>query len=82
MVNVKMAKRGAITIPKFLREAYGMQLCDVFALVDLGGLFVLGPRRFEIDAIADSIAQQWTDNGETSETMLRALRNDRNQDGE
>jgi len=44
MVNVKMAKRGAITIPKSLREVYGMQPCDVFALVDLGGLFVLGPR--------------------------------------
>jgi len=80
-ITLQMAKRGIITIPKFLRESYGMQPGDTFTLLDLGGVFVLNPRRSEIDAIADKMAAQWAEDGETLETMLQALREERNRRG-
>lgn len=76
-MDLQMAQRGVITIPKSLRESYGLQPGDTFTLIDLGGVFVLSPRRSEIDAIADRIAEQWTEDGETLETMLQALREER-----
>jgi AbrB family looped-hinge helix DNA binding protein len=80
-VNLQMAQRGIITIPKSLRESYGLQPGDTFTLIDLGGVFVLSPRRSEIDTIADKVASQWTDDGETLETMLQALREERDRRG-
>lgn len=76
-VDLQMAQRGIITIPKSLRESYGLRPGDTFTLIDLGGVFVLSPRRSEIDAIADKIADQWTEGGQTLETMLQALREQR-----
>lgn len=81
-ITLKMAQRGVITIPKFLRKSYGMQPGDTFTLLDLGGVFVLNPQRSEIDAIADKIAAQWTEDGETLETMLKALREERDRRGD
>jgi bifunctional DNA-binding transcriptional regulator/antitoxin component of YhaV-PrlF toxin-antitoxin module len=80
-VTLQMAKRGVITIPKSLRDSYGMRPGDTFTLLDLGGVFVLNPRRSEIDAIADKIAGQWAQDGETLETMLQALREERDRRG-
>lgn len=76
-VDLQMAQRGIITIPKSLRESYGLRPGDTFTLIDLGGVFVLSPRRSEIDAIADKIADQWTEDGQTLETMLQTLREQR-----
>ena len=80
-ITLQMTKRGAITIPKPLRDSYGMHPGDTFTLLDLGGVFVLNPRRSEIDAIADKIAVQWAEDGETLETMLKALREERDRRG-
>lgn len=63
-ITLQMSKRGVITIPKSLRDSYGTQPGDTFTLLDLGGVFVLNPRRSEIDAIADKIAAQWAENGQ------------------
>jgi bifunctional DNA-binding transcriptional regulator/antitoxin component of YhaV-PrlF toxin-antitoxin module len=79
--TVQMAKRGVITIPQPLREAYGMQPGDTFTLMDLGGVFVLSPRRSEIDVLAERIHTQWTEKGATLETMLQALREERDRRG-
>jgi bifunctional DNA-binding transcriptional regulator/antitoxin component of YhaV-PrlF toxin-antitoxin module len=80
-VQLQMAQRGVITIPKSLRESYGFQPGDTFTLIDLGGVFVLSPRRSEIDTLASKIADQWTEDGETLETMLQALREERDRRG-
>jgi bifunctional DNA-binding transcriptional regulator/antitoxin component of YhaV-PrlF toxin-antitoxin module len=79
--TVQMAKRGVITIPQTLREAYGMQPGDTFTLLDLGGVFVLSPRRSEVDFLAERIGAQWAEKGETLETMLQALREERDRRG-
>ena len=80
-VTLQMAQRGVITIPKSLRESYNLRPGDTFTLLDLGGIFVLNPRRSEIDAIADRIAAQWSEDGESLETMLKALREERERRG-
>jgi AbrB family looped-hinge helix DNA binding protein len=74
-----MAKRGLITIPKPLRDAYGMQPGDTLTLIDLGGVFILNPQASQIDALADKIAAQWTEDGESLGSMLEALREERAQ---
>ena len=81
-ITLQMAQRGLITIPKSLRESYGMQPGDTFTLLDLGGVFVLNRQRSEIDAIADKMAAQWAEDGETLETMLKALREERDRRGD
>lgn len=81
-MTLKMAKRGLLTIPKRLRDSYGMKSGDTFTLLDLGeGIFILSPKRSEIDAIADKIANQWAEDGETLGSMLEALREERDQRG-
>jgi len=76
-MSLQMAKRGVITIPKPLRDSYGMRPGDTFTLLNLDGVFVLNPHRSEIDAIADKIAAQWAEDGETLGTMIEALREER-----
>jgi bifunctional DNA-binding transcriptional regulator/antitoxin component of YhaV-PrlF toxin-antitoxin module len=75
--TVQIAKRGLLTLPKALREAYNIRSGDAFTLLDLGGVFVLSPRRSEIDALADTIAADLQAQGETLESMLQALREER-----
>jgi bifunctional DNA-binding transcriptional regulator/antitoxin component of YhaV-PrlF toxin-antitoxin module len=76
-ITLQLAQRGVLTLPKALRESYNLQPGDSFTLLDLGGVFVLSPRRSEIDALADRLTQSLTQQGETLETMLQALREER-----
>ncbi len=80
-INVQMTQRGVITIPKSLRESYGIRTGDTLSLIDIGGVFVMAPLQSEIDTIANKVASQWAENGETLETMLQALREEREQRG-
>jgi bifunctional DNA-binding transcriptional regulator/antitoxin component of YhaV-PrlF toxin-antitoxin module len=75
--TVRMAQRGVVTLPKSLRESYNLRPGDNFTLLDLGGVFVLSPRRSEVDSLADRLTQALTERGETLETMLQALREER-----
>lgn len=72
--SLRVAKRGLITVPKQLREAYSIEEGDTLTLVDLGGVFVLSPKKSQVDEIADRLAREWSTRGETLETMLKALR--------
>lgn len=76
-MTLQVAQRGLITLPKALRETYGISPGDTLTLLDLGGVFVLAPRPSEVDAIADRLADRWKAQGETLETMLQALREER-----
>ncbi|MBI2486935.1 MAG: AbrB/MazE/SpoVT family DNA-binding domain-containing protein [Deltaproteobacteria bacterium] len=69
-----------VTLPKVIRERYNVRPGDRFTLLDLGGVFVLSPQSSEIDALADRITQALTERGETLETMLQALREERERD--
>jgi len=50
---------------------------DTLTLIDLGGVFVLKPQRSDIDVLVDEIAAKWQEDGETLESMLRALNRER-----
>jgi bifunctional DNA-binding transcriptional regulator/antitoxin component of YhaV-PrlF toxin-antitoxin module len=76
-LTLQLAQRGVLTLPKTLRENYNLQPGDSFTLLDLGGVFVLSPRRSEIDALADRLTQTLTQQGESLESMLQALREER-----
>jgi len=76
-ITVRMAQRGVVTLPKSLRQSYKLRPGDNFTLLDLGGVFVLSPRRSEVDSLADRLTQALTERGETLETMLQALREER-----
>jgi bifunctional DNA-binding transcriptional regulator/antitoxin component of YhaV-PrlF toxin-antitoxin module len=73
-IMVKIAQRGAVVIPQKLRQAYDLKTGDVLTLLDLDGVFVLSRRISEVDSIADKIANQLAKQGETLESMLKALR--------
>jgi AbrB family looped-hinge helix DNA binding protein len=76
-MTVRVAKRGLLTLPKALRDAYNIEPGDPLALLDLGGVFVLSPRLSEVDALAEPIAADLQAQGETLESMLQALRKER-----
>ncbi len=73
--SVQVVQRGLITLPRELREQNRIREGDVLTLIDLGdGLFVVSPRRSQVDAIANKLAKEWEDSGETLESMLKTLR--------
>lgn len=74
---LRMSQRGVVTLPKTIREGYNLRPGDSFTLLDLGGVFVLSPHRSEVDPLADRITQALTERGETLESMLQALREER-----
>jgi bifunctional DNA-binding transcriptional regulator/antitoxin component of YhaV-PrlF toxin-antitoxin module len=74
---IRVAQRGVVTLPKSLREAYGLEAGDLLTVLDLGGVFVFSPRQTEIDALADRITKSLEAKGETLESMLQVLREER-----
>jgi bifunctional DNA-binding transcriptional regulator/antitoxin component of YhaV-PrlF toxin-antitoxin module len=78
-MTIQVAQRGLVTLPKALREAYRLNPGDELTLLDLGGVFLLIPRRSEVDALADKISMVLVGQGETLESMLKALRESREQ---
>jgi AbrB family looped-hinge helix DNA binding protein len=73
--QVQVVRRGVITLPKELREQTHIREGDALTLIDLGdGVVVMSPRRSLVDQIADKLARDWQDSGETMESMLVTLR--------
>jgi len=77
--SVQVNQRGLVTIPKVLRQSYTIKTGEQMTLLDIGGVFVLSPRRSEIDQIADEIRTTLEAKGESLESMLQALREAREQ---
>ena len=79
--TLQLAQRGLITLPKPLRDEYGLNPGDTLTLTDLGGVFVLSPSPSQNDQIAARISEQLSERGETLESMLAALREVREEYG-
>ena len=78
---LKMGQRGVVTLPKDLREQYHLEAGDDLTLLDLGGAFVLSPRRSEIDALADRLSSTLAGKGESLQGMLKIVRKEREKYG-
>lgn len=76
-MTVRLVQDGTVVLPQIWREAYHLRPGDNLTLLDLGGVFVLSPRRSEIDALADRLTQTLMERGETLESMQQALREER-----
>jgi AbrB family looped-hinge helix DNA binding protein len=73
--KVQVVRRGLITLPKELRDQSHINEGDTLTLIDLGdGVVVMSPRRSRVDRIANKLAKEWLDSGETLESMLTTLR--------
>jgi len=76
-MTIQMAQRGVVTLPKTLRDKYDLRAGDIFTLLDLGGTFVLSPKKTEVDALAYQISKSLFKSGETLESVLVNLREER-----
>jgi bifunctional DNA-binding transcriptional regulator/antitoxin component of YhaV-PrlF toxin-antitoxin module len=76
-IELRIAQRGVIVIPKSLREAYDLRPGVRMTLLDLGGTFVLSRQISQVDAVADRLAESLSERGESLEGMLRQLREER-----
>ncbi len=73
--RVQVVRRGVITLPRQVRVANNIQEGDTLTLIDLGGgVFVLSPFRSQVDEVANRLARQWQEAGESLESMLKTLR--------
>lgn len=73
--QVQVVRRGIITLPKELREQTNIEEGDMLTLINLGdGVVVMSPQRSRVDDIANKLAEEWQDSGESLESMLKTLR--------
>lgn len=73
--QVQVVRRGIITLPKELRDQNNIDEGDTLTLIDLGdGVVLMRPGRSRVDEIADKLAKEWQDSGESLESMLTTLR--------
>lgn len=79
--TIKLGQRGVLTLPKELREQHRLAAGDDMTLIDLDGVFVLSPRRSEIDALADRLGRELGLKGGSLESMLAAVREERERYG-
>jgi AbrB family looped-hinge helix DNA binding protein len=73
--QVRVVRRGVITLPRELRDHNNIEEGDTLTLIELGdGVVVMSPRRSRVEEIADKLAHEWRDSSESLESMLSALR--------
>lgn len=74
-MNVQVAQRGVITLPKSLRETYNIKAGDILSVIDLGeGKFLLSCKPSQVDELLDGLRTNLEAEGETLESMLKRLR--------
>lgn len=79
--TVKVTRRGGLTLPKALREKYGVEPGDVMTLMDLNGAIVLTSGTMEVDYLANSVRDRLEATGESLEAVLDALADRRKDNG-
>jgi AbrB family looped-hinge helix DNA binding protein len=83
--SVEMATKGQVTIPKKLRDKYGLGGGSRLGFVDLGGMLLICPLDNEnimqrIDTNFDKMREELVASGASLESMLARLRRVRESD--
>lgn len=74
-MNVQVAQRGVITLPKNLRETYNIKPGDILNVTDLGeGKFLLSHTPSHVGELLDRLRVNLEAEGETLDVMLKRLR--------
>jgi AbrB family looped-hinge helix DNA binding protein len=75
--TVQVGKRGVVTLPKEMREKYGIEEGDALHLVDLGGgMFVVTPMMPAVPSLVEEI-EAIREEGISAEELLVGLRKQR-----
>ena len=74
---LQVRNRGAITLPKNIREKYGIKAGDAFCLVDLDGVFALTPMAPIVPELEREIEQARLEAGLSIDDLLQSLREQR-----
>ena len=74
---VQVRDRGVVTLPKSIRERYGLGTGDVLDVLDLDGVFVLSPRTSVVPELAAEIDRLRVEAGVTTEDLVAGLRAER-----
>lgn len=73
--QIQVGRRGVITFPKELRDQNNITEGEILNLIELSDdVFVVSRRRSKIDDVANQLAQEWQNSGESLESMLKTLR--------
>jgi len=73
--QVQVGRRGVITFPKELRDQNNIADGDILNLIELSdGVFVISRRHSQVDEVANKLAEEWQDSGESLESLLTTLR--------
>jgi bifunctional DNA-binding transcriptional regulator/antitoxin component of YhaV-PrlF toxin-antitoxin module len=73
--RIQVGRRGVITFPKELRDQNNIADGEILNLIEFSNnVFVISRRRSQIDEVANKLAQEWQDSGESLESMLTTLR--------
>jgi bifunctional DNA-binding transcriptional regulator/antitoxin component of YhaV-PrlF toxin-antitoxin module len=73
--QVQVGRRGVITFPKELRDQNNIADGEIFNLIELSeNVFVISRHHSQVDEVANKLAQEWQDSGESLESMLTTLR--------
>jgi bifunctional DNA-binding transcriptional regulator/antitoxin component of YhaV-PrlF toxin-antitoxin module len=75
VTTIQIRSEGTIALPAEYRDRYGLEEGEALNFIDLGnGSFLLSPRRSRVDELADKIRVDLESRGETLESMLKTLR--------
>jgi len=73
--QVQVGRRGVITLPKELRDQKNIADGEILNIIQLSDdVFVISRRRSQVDEVANRLAKEWRDSGESLESMLHTLR--------
>jgi bifunctional DNA-binding transcriptional regulator/antitoxin component of YhaV-PrlF toxin-antitoxin module len=73
--QLQVGRRGVITFPKELRDQNNIADGEILNLIKLSeNVFVISRHHSQVDEVANKLAQEWQDSGESLESMLTTLR--------
>ena len=75
---VQIRKKGSLTVPKEIRNKYGLNEGDIFTLIDLGdGALMLTPRVSQANRLGHQIAEMAKEENISLDELLDSLDEER-----
>lgn len=73
--QLQVGRRGVLTIPKEVRDENQIADGEILTFIELSeDVYVISRKRSRVDEVADRLAEEWRESGESLESMLATLR--------